>query len=403
IDPDAVIVVAARRTAEGGERAASVRGLPGYDARRIDDVRIHRIDLDLGEVVGALGDARIVADPCPALPGVVGAVEKATLLRRDGGEEARGARRRDAEADPSEAVALEVRQPAGQRLPGRAAVGRFVQPAARSGELAIFPRRLPGLPEGGVDDARIGGVDDHVGAAGVRVLVEDALEGFSAVDGAEDPALLVWTIWMPEHGDEEAVGILRIDGDLRNLLALPKAKVLPAPPAVDGSVDPVSRGQVGPLQAFAAAHIDDVRVRKRDGDGADASRRLIVEDWRPRPAVVYRPPDAAVDRAHVEDARARRHAGSGLRAPSAEGPDRAPVQFGEQRRHQNQREDHLRLVVLTSRSRNSLYCAMPVRATSVRSRRSSATAMELPYRVQTSLAPATSPCASAPSMPAATA
>src|SRR5439155_709912 len=275
-------------------------------------------------------------------------------------------RRRDAEADPSEAVVLEVRQPAGQRLPGRAAVGRFVQPAARPGELAVFPRRLPGLPEGGVDDARIGGVDDHVGAAGVRVLVEDALEGFSAVDGAEDPALLVWTIWMPEHGDEGTVGILRIDGDLRNLLALPKAKVLPAPPAVDGSVDPVSRGQVGPLQAFAASHIDDVRVRERDGDGADASRRLIVEDRRPRPAVVYRPPDAAVDRTHVEDARARRHAGSGLRAPSAKGPDRAPVQFGEQRRHQNQSEDHLRLVVLTSRSRNSLYCAMPVRATSER-------------------------------------
>src|SRR2546429_31973 len=98
------------RAAEGGERPASVGRFPGDDTGGVDHVRIGRVHLHLGEVVGPFGDAAIVADPRPALSRVIGAIEKALLFHLHRGEEARGPGRRDADPDPPEPVVLEVRQ-----------------------------------------------------------------------------------------------------------------------------------------------------------------------------------------------------------------------------------------------------------------------------------------------------
>jgi hypothetical protein len=341
IDPDAVVIVAARRAAEGGEGLAAVGRFPDHHAGGEDDVGILRVHLHFGEVVGPLGDARVVADPRPALARVVAAVEEAALLRLHGGEEPRGARRRDADADAPQPVVLEVRQPFAELFPGRAAVAGLVEPAARPGELAVLPRRLPRLPQRGVDDRRILRIDDHVRAAGVRVLVEHALEGLAPVERAEDAALLVGPVRMPEHGDEEPLRIARVDGDLRDLLPVAQAEVAPGPARVHRSVDSVAGGEVGALQAFSAADVDDVGVRGRHRQRADGAGRLIVEERPPGASVIVGAEDAAVDRPDIEGARPLRHARCRLGAPSANGSDRPPVQFREEGQEKEDR-DHVR-------------------------------------------------------------
>src|SRR5690242_3970018 len=71
IDPEAVVVVATRRTAKRLEALAAVRGFPGDDAAGEDDVGIPGMDLDFGEVVPTRDDQRILRRLVPALPAVV--------------------------------------------------------------------------------------------------------------------------------------------------------------------------------------------------------------------------------------------------------------------------------------------------------------------------------------------
>ena len=54
------------------------------------------------------------------------------------------------------------------------------------------------------------------------------------------------------------------------------------------------------MQAFAAARIDDLRIGKRDGDGADGCGGLVVEDWVPCSTKIGGAKDAAIDLRHVE-------------------------------------------------------------------------------------------------------
>src|SRR5262249_48220313 len=75
----------------------------------------------------------------------------------------------------------------------------------------------------------------------------------------------------------------------------------------------------------AGPDVDDVRVRWRDGDGADRSRRLIVEERYPVGTVVRRAPDAAIVEAGVEDVGMTRVSGERARAPRTRRPDVAPA------------------------------------------------------------------------------
>src|SRR5207253_5312140 len=128
------------------------------------------------------------------------------------------------------------------------------------------------FPEGRVDDRGIAGNDHHVGGAGVRILVEDPLERFAAVGRAEDSTLFVGAVGMTEDRDEEAARILRVHGDLRDLLPVAQAEVLPGPARVDGLVDSVSGREIGPLQALRSEeHTSELQSR-----GQFVWRLLIV-------------------------------------------------------------------------------------------------------------------------------
>src|SRR5205085_11436663 len=161
--------------------------------------------------------------------------------------------------------------------------------------------------------------------AGVLVFVEHLCERLAAVGRAIDAALRVGSIRMAEHGDEQTIGILRVNDDRADLLAVAQAEMLPRPARVGRFVNPITDRKVGALQAFAAADVDDFRVRWRDGNRPDRAGRLIVEDRLPGAPIVVRAPDAAVVDADIKDVRLARHADRADRAPAAMWADAAPL------------------------------------------------------------------------------
>src|SRR5207245_2225825 len=123
----------------------------------------------------------------------------------------------------------------------------------------------------------------------------------AAVGGTKDAALFIGAVGMAFGGDEEAVWILRIDENRRDLLGV--AKVLHVRPGftrVGGFIDSVAGGEIRALQSFAAADINNVRIGRGDGESADGAGGLIVENGIPGVAEVRGFPDAAVDGGHVK-------------------------------------------------------------------------------------------------------
>src|SRR5262245_35462004 len=102
--------------------------------------------------------------------------------------------------------------------------------------------------------------------------------------------------------------------------------VFPRFAAVGGDVDAIARRDVAADVRLAGTNVDNIGIRRRDCDGADGARRLIVEDRLPRDAAVGRLPDTARRRADVIDRRIARHAARSAHAAAGGGTDRAILQ-----------------------------------------------------------------------------
>ena len=136
------------------------------------------------------------------------------------------------------------------------------------------------------------------------------------------------------RGGDDEVRILRIDDHLVDLGASSSrpmcVHVLPA------SVD-LYMPSPSPRHGVAGADIDDVGIRRRDLDRADAvDVRELIEDRNPRHSGARRLPHAADRRADIERARLADHAGDGRDAAAVEGADVAPgeagIEFSAERR-----------------------------------------------------------------------
>ena len=332
VDPDVLVVVAARRAAQAGPGLAAVLRAHGDDGGAVDDVRVLRVDGHHRQIAAADPHQRpwVVGDALPGGAGVVRAVEPLPLARlvaaagrrRQQRVDAVGPARRDRQVGLHDLVG----EAAGELAPVVAAVGRLEDAAVAAAiVVVVLPRPLAALPEGRVDDLRVGRIDVDVVGAGVLVEEEHLLPALAAVGRAEDAALGIGAVGVSEHRGEDAVGVARVDGERRDLLPLLEAEVLPGLAAVGRLVDAVADREIGALQPLARADVERLRRRGSDRDGADRLRRLAVEDRLPGSAVVVRAPDAAVADADIEDAGVTRRPGEGAGATAAEGADVAPV------------------------------------------------------------------------------
>src|SRR5271157_610248 len=332
IDPDGVIVVTAGRAFDGRKTLAGVGGAVSGCVGDIHHVAVLGIDADAGEVRAAAVDALLVVDAAPGAAGVVGAIEPAGIPPGfHQGVHPVGVAGRDADADaagPRGHPLGEGGQPAGKLVPGVAAVGGLEQPAVRPRECAVSPRTLPRLPQHRINDLRIAGVEGEIRGARMLIFIEHLLPVLTAIRGAEDAALGIRPIGMPQDRHEDAIGIVRIHQNGRYLLAVAQAEVAPGLAGVGGLVHAIAHRKVGSLQAFAATHIDDVGVGRRYGYGADGAGGLVVEDRLPGETVIVALPHPAVVDPDVKDVGLVGNARSANGAATAERPNRPPLQGG---------------------------------------------------------------------------
>src|SRR5205085_5624898 len=116
------------------------------------------------------------------------------------------------------------------------------------------------------------------------------------------------SIWMPCHRGKHLVRITRINGKLRDLLAIAQAKMRPCLTGVGGLVDAVAHGEIRPVQPLTTSDIDNVRVRRRNSNRTDGPRGLLIKHRLPCLTVVIRLPNPAIAHADVEDVWLARYA-----------------------------------------------------------------------------------------------
>src|SRR5215469_16807673 len=94
-------------------------------------------------------------------------------------------------------------QTAGKLLPIEAVVSGLVNAAVGSVPRAVLPRAFTSLPQGGVNDLSVGGIDQHVGGAGIGIFLQHRLEVFAAVHRAVDAPFNVGSVRMAGRGHEQ--------------------------------------------------------------------------------------------------------------------------------------------------------------------------------------------------------
>jgi hypothetical protein len=304
---------------------SAVLGFPGGDRQDVDDVGVVRVDHDLAVVVGRLTADRLVVGIhlAPRRTRVVRAVDLAAdharrrlvvqqfpsaLLVRHAFLVGVLDRRvddvrvavEDVDPDPSEHAHGES---LGEHLPRVAAVGRLVDPAARSPE--VVGERQPHLVEAGrVQDVRVERVHrdvDDADVASFRHRGQHLLPRGAPVGGAVEPALLVLGVEVPEGRHVHHVGIVGMDHDPADVVRLGQADVGPRLSAVRGLVDAVAPVAAARVVRLAGAQVEDVRVGARDVEVPDREDALVVEEHLERLPVVLGLPEVARGRGHVEN------------------------------------------------------------------------------------------------------
>ena len=183
--------------------------------------------------------------------------------------------------------------------PGIAAIGRFPHRAARSAAVIAKPGTTP-LERRGIDDLSVGRVNGDIVEPRVGVDVLRLGPGLAAVLRAIQSALGI----LPEevaHGcDEDDLRVSGIHRDAVNRLRVIQTEVSPGLAAVCGAANTVANRGTLAVVGFAHPDVDDIGVRRRNGNRANGFVRHIVELRLPVIAAVCRLPKAAGGKADIE-------------------------------------------------------------------------------------------------------
>jgi len=74
---------------------------------------------------------------------------------------------------------------------------------------------------------------------------------------------------MTSDSNEESIRISRIDRELRHLLSIAQSQMRPGFSRVRRFVNAITDRKIRPMQPFAAADVNNLRIGNRDCDGAD--------------------------------------------------------------------------------------------------------------------------------------
>ena len=199
IDPDGVVVIAARRAFDGVKCVAAVGGAVSRRVADVDGIGVTRIGANPGEIVAASPYALLVVGAAPVQASIVTPVD--ARFRGNGidhGIETIAVGRGDGDADAAKVIGGGG-QSLGEWFPRGAAVDGFEQAAigALKG-IGYLPGRLAGRPQDAVNDIGTARIECEIHAAGVLVLAEHFLESGAAVGGAVNAALGVRAVGVAE-------------------------------------------------------------------------------------------------------------------------------------------------------------------------------------------------------------
>src|SRR4029453_13712391 len=189
--------------------------------------------------------------------------------------------------------------------PRFSAVGALPDPALIRSGLAPWLAPLgPGpLPGRGIQRVWIARVHDQIDCSGFRALVEHLRPRPAPVGRHEHAAGLVFGPGMARRGDIDNLRVGRMDDDAGDRLCVGEAGVRERAAAVGRFEDADAWHRRAEQVRLASPDPDDVGIRFRDRDVADAGARFVLEDRAPRRAAVVRRPDPARREADVDAAR----------------------------------------------------------------------------------------------------
>src|SRR4051794_1495849 len=106
---------------------------------------------------------------------------------------------------------------------------------------------------------------------------------------------------MSEHGDVDAIGILRIDQNRSDLLAIAQSKMGPGLAAIARLVHPIASREVGTTHSSPAAHKNDFWIRGCKSQSSNGAGGLPIKNRFPGAPKVVLFPTPAIIRRHKEN------------------------------------------------------------------------------------------------------
>ncbi len=175
-------------------------------------------------------------------------------------------------------------------------------------------------------------IENKVDGAGMIIAVENLLPGFSAIVRTKDASLRIRAVGMTERGDEDNIGVLRIDADTGDGLRIGQSRFVPCFSRVCGFVHAVALHDVSAQLGFTHSDIHNVRVRFRDSHCADGrAGDLSISDRLPGCAAVDGFPKPAAHRAEVIFKRTVGTSSAGEGSSPSIRPDVPPLQSAKHR------------------------------------------------------------------------
>src|SRR4029079_18133832 len=123
-------------------------------------------------------------------------------------------------------------------------------------------------------------------AAVFRAAITHFVPRLAAVSGLEDAAHLIAGPLVTRRRDKHDVRIHRIHEHAADRAAVGESHLRPGLAGVSRFVNPGTGKARAEQVVLARAHPDDVVIRRRDGDVADAGSRFVLENRAPRLAAL---------------------------------------------------------------------------------------------------------------------
>ena len=174
-------------------------------------------------------------------------------------------------------------------------------------------------------------IEGDINSARIFIFIEYFLPSLATIRSAEDATLRIGAERMAQRGHIHDVWIPGVDNQFSNGARIPQANVFPRLATIERFVNPISVGDVATDACLSRTDVDDVRLRRRHRQAADAPDCFFIKERGPSHGAVGRLPYSAARRAEVIGVRVPRDSRRRQGSPTTERTNWAVFQSLEDR------------------------------------------------------------------------